>query len=114
MDVDEQALQSLARAFLSIKVHHSKAAGDAKKKPLLLLLVLSRIEHGQMTSNEIRFQDVEAELGRLIECFGGRSASGAKPEQPFFHLRSAPFWHIELEDSGDFLLFRQNDQCRLQ
>ena len=41
------------------------------KKPLLLLLLVSRIENGQVAENRFDFSDVRRELDTLIRCFGG-------------------------------------------
>jgi hypothetical protein len=50
-----------------------------------------------MPENKIHFQDIEERLARLINDFGGRpTESGPKPEQPFFHLRTSPFWELHI------------------
>lgn len=72
-------------------------AGEAKKKPLLILLVISMLKHGTLRENRIHFNDIEKQLSRLIAEFGGRPIeSGPKPEQPFFHLRTSPFWELTI------------------
>ena len=69
----------------------------ALKKPLLLLLVISKFEEGYFSDNKITFDDIEKELTELIENYGGRpSSSGAKANQPFQYMNSAPFWNINL------------------
>src|SRR5262249_29317666 len=69
--------------------------GEAKKKPILLLLVLADIKHGSLGENLIRFTAIEQRLTDLITQHGGRpTESGAKPEQPFSHLRTSPFWSL--------------------
>jgi putative restriction endonuclease len=113
-ELDDDAVFSMLLRDLSLmKVHHSRAGGDAKKKPLLLLLVLSRLEHGGLNLNEIRFEDLEQELSHLIERFGGREGkSGSKPEQPFFHLQTSPFWQLELSD-GKYSQTRRTPPIRV-
>ena len=97
-EAKDEAIVDFLTAIDTMRVHRSRA-GEARKKPLLLLLVLSRIHHRQLTENRIRFPDLESSLAQLIEEFGGRdSNSGAKPEQPFFHLRSSPFWHLRVPE----------------
>jgi predicted restriction endonuclease len=100
-----------------LQVHRSRE-GEAKKKPLLLLLVISRIHHGQLRENRIHFKDVERDLGLLILSHGGRDfVGGPKPEQPFSHLRTAGFWKVHLPQGMEFAqgrtlsvsLLRRND-----
>ena len=91
-------IERFLTAIESLRVHRN-ASGEARKKPLLLLLVLSKIHHRQLTQNRIQFSDLESELSGLIADFGGRNASGGpKPEQPFFHLTSSPFWHLRVPE----------------
>lgn len=54
-----------------------------------------------MSKNRVSFTGLESELGELITRFGGRTGSGPKPEQPFFHLSSSSFWIIHLADGGE-------------
>jgi putative restriction endonuclease len=69
----------------------------ALKKPLLLLLVISKFEEGYFNENKIRYTDLENELVELIENYGGRStSSGPKAYQPYQYLESSPFWNIHL------------------
>jgi putative restriction endonuclease len=90
---DLQDLNELLEQIGSMKLHGSKGLGSALKKPLLLLLLVSRIENNRVDENRFRFEDIEKPLERLIREHGGRpAASGPKPEQPFSHLRSSPFW----------------------
>ena len=93
----ERAVLDHFLAELGRVIVNKAPVGEAKKKPLLLLLVLSLLRHGQLRENKIRFQDIETRLGGLINDFGGRpTVSGAKPEQPFFHLRTSPFWELHI------------------
>lgn len=84
-------------AELQRMVVNKAPTGEAKKKPLLLLLVLSRLRRGELRENKIQFLDIEPRLARLITEFGGRQTkSGSKPEQPFFHLRTSSFWELHV------------------
>lgn len=86
-----------------ISVHRSETLGPSLKKPLLVLLVLSRIHSGKLKENRVRLPDVHEELGDLIAKHGGRHGkSGPAPEMPFYHLKTAPFWdlHLSEEPSG--------------
>jgi hypothetical protein len=59
---------------------------------------VSRIENNRVDENRFRFEDIEKPLERLIREHGGRpAASGPKPEQPFSHLRSSPFWILRTQ-----------------
>lgn len=79
----------------SMKQHQSLEFGAALKKPLLLLLLVSRLENGRIRENRFDFSDLRWDLDRLIRCFGGRPArSGSRPEQPFSHLQTSPFWSV--------------------
>ena len=72
------------------------ALATALKKPLLLLLLVSRIENDRVEENRFQFDDIEKKLDLLIREHGGRpTPSGSKPEQPFYHLRSSPFWILK-------------------
>jgi len=80
-----------------IKVDRSHGLGPALKKPLLLLLLVSRYAKGEIKKNEFRFADIEADLAELIVQFGGKPTdSGPKSEQPFFYLKSDGFWILHL------------------
>jgi predicted restriction endonuclease len=97
MTSDERVvLDEFLREIGKVTVNKSPA-GEAKKKPLLLLLVISMLKHGTLRENKIHFNNLEKQLSRLISEFGGRpTESGSKPEQPFFHLRTSPFWQLTI------------------
>lgn len=91
---DSQLLDTFINHIHAMRLHRTGEAGVALKKPLLLLLIISKLEE-PTTSNVFRFSELREELENLIRDFGGRSAaSGARPEQPFFHLGSEPFWRV--------------------
>ncbi|MCG7754886.1 hypothetical protein, partial [Flavihumibacter cheonanensis] len=97
-----QILDQFLDDICSMKLHRSSSLGAALKKPLLLLLLVSRIENRQIAENRFDFSDIRRELDTLIRCFGGRpSRSGSRPEQPFSHLRSSPFWRLHTQKSYD-------------
>ena len=108
---DRAILNEFLENVQSMNVNKSPA-GKAKKKPLLLLLVLADLQHGRFRENKIHFADVQERLTALILEYGGRPAQhGAKPEQPFFHLRTSPFWELtipnEMPDSNKKTLARR-------
>jgi putative restriction endonuclease len=81
-----------------MKLHGSVQLGAALKKPLLLLLLVSRIENDRVEENRFHFDEIEKPLERLIREHGGRpTKSGPKPEQPFSHLRSSAFWVLHTQ-----------------
>jgi putative restriction endonuclease len=73
---------------------NKSTAGESRKKPLLLLLVLAMMEHGRLRDNKIHFSEVEERLA--VEHGGRPTQHGPKPEQPFFHLRTSPFWELTI------------------
>ena len=99
MKLDElHELDELLRQIRSMKLHGSGRLGAALKKPLLMLLLVSRIENNRVEENRFHFDDIEKPLERLIREHGGRPTnSGPKPEQPFSHLRSSPFWILKVQ-----------------
>ncbi len=95
---DLHELNELLEQIQSMKVHSPSRLGAALKKPLLLLLLVSRIENDRVEENRFQFDDVEKKLDQLIREHGGRpTPSGSKPEQPFYHLRTSPFWIVKTQ-----------------
>jgi putative restriction endonuclease len=86
-------IEDFERLLAGLKLHHTRLLGSALKKPLLLLLVLSKIYKGEALTNEFRFAAIEKELAELIKDAGGRVTS-PKPEQPFYHMTSSPLWSL--------------------
>jgi putative restriction endonuclease len=99
MNLDElRELDELLGQIRAMKVHESSRLGAALKKPLLLLLLVSQIENNRVDQNRFQYDDIEGKLAKLIREHGGRpTGSGPKPEQPFSHLRSAPFWVLKTQ-----------------
>ena len=95
---DLQELNELLEQIRSMKVHAPSHLRAALKKPLLLLLLVSRIENDRVEENRFQFDDIEKKLDLLIREHGGRpTESGSKPEQPFYHLRTSPFWIVRTQ-----------------
>ena len=99
MNVDDlQDLNELLEQIRSMKLHKFSRLGTALKKPLLLLLLVSRIENNRVEENRFHFDDLQKKLELLIREHGGRpTRSGPKPEQPFSHLQSSPFWTLKTQ-----------------
>lgn len=75
-----------------------KGGKRAPHKPLLLLVMLARIQNG--LSGRIRFNDLYDPLKQVLVGFGPPRKS-YHPEYPFWHLQNDGFWlidrHSELE-----------------
>jgi putative restriction endonuclease len=63
----------------------------APHKPLLLLLALARIAHGQ--DRLMSFEETESPLCRLLEQFGPLRRS-THPEYPFWRLQNDGLWDV--------------------
>lgn len=79
-----------------LNLHKNNAIGISFKKPLFLLLLLSKMENGS-TANQFYFNDIEKELDFLIKHFGNRMGK-TRPEQPFHHLNSSPIWNVHVPE----------------
>ena len=69
----------------------------APHKPLLLLLILGRIQRGE--AREVDFPTIEPLLRRLLEEFGP-SRQSYHPEYPFWRLQADGLWIVR--DAGSF------------
>ncbi len=93
-------INSFIQDIYNLRVYKNNKHGTALKKPLLVLLLLAKIERGEVLSNRIHFCEIEDELNELIKKYAyPRSISNPKPEQPFYHLSSANFWELKLPDN---------------
>lgn len=90
-----QTLDKFLQAIDALRVHRDAEGRPSLKKPLLLLLVLSKLEKGSLTENRIHFTDIERDLTLLIKRHGRRGDTGAaSPDEPFVYLGTASFWHL--------------------
>ena len=95
------AVQKFIDDLAKVRVHQSPATGPSLKKPLLLLLVASKIEDGTVRENRIRFGEISEELKALIEQHGNLATNAnANPEEPFFYLHTSPFWRVVLDQGA--------------
>ena len=94
----EDVLNRFLQEISAMKSHSSKTFGRSLKKPLLLLLLISKIAHGIVTDNRFRFRHLRDELARLIDQYGGRRTNSG-PGQPFSHLRRERFWRLTTQRS---------------
>ncbi|MBI2479487.1 MAG: hypothetical protein HYV60_12895 [Planctomycetia bacterium] len=63
MKLDElQELDELLEQIRSMKLHGSERLGAALKKPLLMLLLVSRIENNRVVENRFHFDGIEKQL----------------------------------------------------
>lgn len=86
----------LARV-LSLRVW-SRDGQRAPHKPLLLLMVLARLQREEPAM--VSFGELEAPLTNLLRDFGPARRSH-HPEFPFHHLASDGLWKISTPDGGD-------------
>ena len=71
-------------------IRRAQCAGVyAPHKPLLILLALARVQHGE--SRLVEFTVVDAQLKQLLAEFGPSSAAKS---------RHYPFWHLATDGSG--------------
>ncbi len=97
---DAEILSRFVQATREMQVHSTAQLGSALKKPLLLLLIISRLENGLARENRFNFSDIRGQLSNLIRRYGGRpTTSGPRPEQPFTHLASSGFWKLRTQRS---------------
>lgn len=81
---EKDYLDCIINQIDSIKVNVLNGK-PALKKPLLLLLLISKFEQGIIKQNKIFYKDLEKELEELILNFGGRTST-AKAYQPFQYM----------------------------
>ena len=68
--------------------------GFKPHKHLALLAVIQLIKSGSITSHDVLFNDdFRVAFTDLLKTFGGESDRN-RPYNPFFHLRSHPFWKL--------------------
>ena len=107
---EQQTLARFTEQILKIRVHRDRSGAPSLKKPLLLLLVLARIERGSLTENRISFTSIANELRELIRQFGQRNTrSGVSADQPFVYMKTAPFWELHLPPNAPETT---RDQCK--
>lgn len=97
---DPEILSSLLEEIKNLKVHTDKRYGKARKKPLLVLLIVAKIARKEIIQNQFYFSKFEKELSDLIYKYGLRPQpkSQACPEQPFAFLASSSFWEIKSKE----------------
>ena len=69
-------------------------------KPFLLLIIVEMLDCGELSENHIPFEAIEQKnpfFEALIEVFNSLNGSNSQPNinQPFFHLKTNGFWHLE-------------------
>lgn len=81
--------------FKKIRVNKTKAKGESPHKPILLLAVMDGFENDFLNSQIIEISP------ELVAAFKARWAELVKENHhrprfslPFFHLKSAKFWHL--------------------
>ena len=69
-------------------------------KPFLLLIIVEMLDCGELSENHIPFEAIEKKrpfFAALIEVFNSVNGSNSQPNihQPFFHLKTNGFWHLD-------------------
>ena len=65
-------------------------------KPLLLLIAISKLFHGE---RDIPFTEIEKLLGPLLRTYAPPTKGRPQPELPYWHLRSDGLWEVPGADS---------------
>lgn len=97
MTVSDNA--NVRQLFDGLKRAPSAAGKYAPHKPLLLLLALARLQHGQ--AGPFGFAEVEEPLRQLLTEFGPSNAPNTR-HLPYWHLQSdsaGRLWQLQLPDA---------------
>ncbi len=90
---------AVRQLFDSLKRAPSTAGRYAPHKPLLLLLALARLQHGQR--GPFGFAEVEEPMRQLLTEFGPSNAPNTR-HLPYWHLQSdsaGQLWQLQLPDA---------------
>ncbi|MFV8753654.1 phosphorothioated DNA-binding restriction endonuclease [Nannocystaceae bacterium ST9] len=87
----------IAEATAGLRVNRRAGVSAALKKPLLLLLVISRFEQHRQRGARFSFSELEGELAELISRYGGRVGQ-ARPNQPYQYLDGQCGWTVKIPD----------------
>ena len=80
-----------------IKHLNVNKSGDrrAPHKPLLLLIAIAKLLHGQ---HDITFTEIEKQLAPLLHTYAPPVKGRHQPELPYWHLKSDNLWRINGAD----------------
>lgn len=78
-------------AFLSVKQKCTNGKPNAAK-PALVVAVINGIAAGEIKSNQIKFQEIEARYVSELEKW---QTEKTPLKYPFYHLESDGFWHLK-------------------
>lgn len=92
VDHQEVPRAELVERLNSVKVHRTLGK-PTLKKPVLLMVVVSRLERGVLRHNQIRFRDLEDDYRRTLEVATGKRVRNLV--DPFIRLKTADFWTLE-------------------
>lgn len=88
-------LERFIEQFENLRVNPT-GGHPSPHKPAMILSVIDLIEGGHIQGQHVHYDD------KLRECFGSwfdkfkREGDACNPHLPFFHLKSEPFWHLEV------------------
>ena len=86
-------------------------------KPFLLLIIIEMLESGELSENRIHFREIEERkpfFADLIAAFNRGNTTNWQPSlhNPFFHLKTNGFWHLEpLELQSRLAATTPTDTC---
>lgn len=98
----ERALQIYKERIL----HMRQARGKSNKnkiiaKPILLLTVLTAVDHGYLSHNRFDYQELKERYAQLFgKYFVQAGQEGLTPMyHPFYHLCNDGFWHFSMKNA---------------
>ena len=102
-------IENLIHLFRNVTVWKQ---GDrrAPHKPLLLLFLLGRILQGE--DNNVSFDEVDMQVGKLLHDFGPKNKTQAL--YPFWYLQNDGFWHLSIGDPNAKALGAPPTKGRMQ
>lgn len=104
IDAGPSSGDEVASSFLSaldrMGIYVSPSGHRAVHKPLLVLLMLARVQ--QLRRVRASFDEIEEPLEHLIAEFGRTSATRHRAHYPFWYLKSDGFWTVDSDDALDF------------
>jgi putative restriction endonuclease len=87
--------RNFLNAIQNLNVYR-RGSRRAPHKPLLLLVAISKLQHGE---RDIAFGEVEEALNPLLNAYAPPVESRHQPELPYWHLQSDGLWEVSGADN---------------